>query len=84
MENTNVFTLAQTIVHSTPCRPTIQLCARVALMVSDCSIYLVVIPSKILTSTQFSLSAMAEKNTGTLSMQDSSSFDPGQVLQPLN
>ncbi|KAF8914281.1 hypothetical protein CPB84DRAFT_1841008 [Gymnopilus junonius] len=30
--NTNVFSLAQLIVHSTPCRPTIQLCARVALM----------------------------------------------------
>ena len=31
--NTNIFSLAQVIVHSTPCRTTIQLCARVALMV---------------------------------------------------
>jgi hypothetical protein len=30
--NTNVFSLAQLIVHSTPCRTTVQLCARVALM----------------------------------------------------
>jgi hypothetical protein len=32
--NTNIFALAQLIVHGTPCRPTVQLCARVALMVS--------------------------------------------------
>ncbi|KJA19533.1 hypothetical protein HYPSUDRAFT_143746, partial [Hypholoma sublateritium FD-334 SS-4] len=31
-ENTNVFSLAQLIVHGTPCRPTVQLCSRVALM----------------------------------------------------
>ncbi|CAA7258815.1 unnamed protein product [Cyclocybe aegerita] len=30
--NTNIFSLAQMIVHSTPCRTTIQLCSRVALM----------------------------------------------------
>lgn len=30
--NTNIFSLAQLIVHSTPCRTTVQLCARVALM----------------------------------------------------
>lgn len=30
--NTNIFALAQLIVHGTPCRPTVQLCARVALM----------------------------------------------------
>ncbi|KIK09284.1 hypothetical protein K443DRAFT_942 [Laccaria amethystina LaAM-08-1] len=30
--NTNIFALAQLIVHSTPCRTTVQLCARVALM----------------------------------------------------
>jgi len=30
--NTNIFSLAQVIVHSTPCRTTIQLCSRVALM----------------------------------------------------
>jgi len=29
---TNIFSLAQIIVHSTPCRVTVQLCARVALM----------------------------------------------------
>ncbi|KJA14957.1 hypothetical protein HYPSUDRAFT_149710, partial [Hypholoma sublateritium FD-334 SS-4] len=30
--NTNIFTLSQAIVQSTPCRTTVQLCARVALM----------------------------------------------------
>ena len=45
---------------------------------------LIVIPSEILASVQFLLSAMVERNTGTLLMQDLSSFDPGQVLQPLN
>ncbi|KJA12533.1 hypothetical protein HYPSUDRAFT_210423, partial [Hypholoma sublateritium FD-334 SS-4] len=30
--NMNIFALAQSIVSSTPCRPTLQLCARVALM----------------------------------------------------
>ena len=33
-QNTNIFALAQVIVHGTPCRPTVQLCSRVALMVS--------------------------------------------------
>ena len=33
--NMNIFSLSQAIVYSTPCRPTVQLCARVALMVSD-------------------------------------------------
>jgi len=32
--NTNIFALAQLIVHGTPCQPTVQLCACVALMVS--------------------------------------------------
>jgi hypothetical protein len=36
----NIFALAQLIVHLTPCRTTIQLCARVALMVG--SVYLIV------------------------------------------
>ena len=31
----NIFALAQLIVHSTPCRTTIQLCAHVALMVGS-------------------------------------------------
>jgi hypothetical protein len=35
--NTNIFSLAQQIVHSTPCRVTVQLCARVALMVCSAS-----------------------------------------------
>ena len=30
----NIFALSQLIVHGTPCRVTIQLCSRVALMVS--------------------------------------------------
>jgi len=34
----NIFSLAQLIVHSTPCRTTVQLCARVALMVSPTSL----------------------------------------------
>ena len=33
-QNTNIFALAQVIVHRTPCRPTVQLCSRVVLMVS--------------------------------------------------
>ena len=33
-QNTNIFALAQVIVHGTPCRPTVQLCSRVAFMVS--------------------------------------------------
>ncbi|KJA14234.1 hypothetical protein HYPSUDRAFT_208899 [Hypholoma sublateritium FD-334 SS-4] len=32
VSDTNIFALAQSIVSSTPCRPTVQLCARVALM----------------------------------------------------
>jgi hypothetical protein len=32
VQDTNVFALAQVIVHGTPCRPTVQLCSRVALM----------------------------------------------------
>lgn len=31
-QNNNIFALAQVIVHGTPCRPTVQLCSRVALM----------------------------------------------------
>ncbi|PPQ73479.1 hypothetical protein CVT25_000159 [Psilocybe cyanescens] len=31
--DTNIFALSQVIVHSTPCRVTVQLCAQVALMV---------------------------------------------------
>ncbi|KAF8951883.1 hypothetical protein BDZ97DRAFT_1675217, partial [Flammula alnicola] len=35
ISNQNIFALAQQIVKDTPCRPTVQLCARVAIMASD-------------------------------------------------
>ena len=63
-QNTNIFALAQVIVHGTPCRPTVQLCSRVALMVSVTFF----LPNDNLNyvSVRFIKSAMGAKNIGTL------------------
>ncbi len=53
------------IVHSTPCRTTIQLCARVALMVSVALFLSIISPSEPEQfSVRFMLNAMAAKNIG--------------------
>jgi|HubBroStandDraft_2_1064218.scaffolds.fasta_scaffold401336_1 hypothetical protein len=63
--NTNIFSLAQVIVHSTPCRTTIQLCARVALMVGVALFLSTILPSEPEQfSVRFMLSAVAAKNIG--------------------
>jgi len=63
-QNTNIFALAQVIVHGTPCRPTVQLCSRVALMVSVTFF----LPNDNLNyvSVRFIKSAMGAKSIGTL------------------
>lgn len=62
--DTNIFSLAQQVVHSTPCRVTVQLCARVALMVRSPPPWL---PCNSLNdcSGQFMLNAKALRSTGT-------------------
>lgn len=79
--NTNIFTLAQAIVHSTPCRPTIQLCARVALMVSGL-FYIEFLYESLLYSAQYMLNVMDAKNTGISLMVVLNSSDQNQVIQP--
>src|SRR5260370_42414205 len=67
--NTNIFSLAQVIVHSTPCRTTIQLCARVALMVGVALFLSAISPSEPQQfSVRFTLNALAVKSIGTMLM----------------
>ena len=80
--NTNIFALAQSIVNSTPCRPTIQLCARVALMVSD-TVLPVGHDSEISVSALFMLNVVDLKSIGILLMPAWSSSDLKQMAQLL-
>ena len=72
------------IVHSTPCRTTIQLCARVALMVGVALFLSAIPPSEPQQfSVRFTLNALAVKSIGTMLMHALNLSEQKQDHRPL-